>query len=319
MKIPAKDAALAIPLNSVEKVFRRLTDEHELDIFLVRGSTGFVIALEIHKLPQNIRLPELEDGDVLAVEFMKQDGVLRIGLSTANYVDVFYVLVDDLVESIITNQGLEAGSRAVMTRLHRWKRLLEASSQGLSKSAQKGLFGELNVLRSVIGAVGNSNGVEAWLGPEGGTRDFELNSTGIEVKTTAGKGLLHVRLSSERQLEIVAVERLFLWCVSIEKSEIGKTLNEMIDSIRTSIGSDYEILESFDSKLMRSGYSPNDHGRYTTKYIIRDEHIYQILEGFPRITTADIPNCVFDVNYSIDIEACETWRQAPAAIWEINP
>ena len=319
MRITAKDAALAIPTESVEKVFRRLTDEHELDIFLVRGSTSFVIALEIHKLPQNVRLPELEDGDVLAVEFMKQEGVLRIGLSSTNYVDIFYVLIDDLVESIITNQGLEAGSLAAMTRLHRWKRLLEASTQGLSRSAQKGLFGELNVLRSIIGTVGNSRGVEAWFGPEGGTRDFELNKTGIEVKTTAGKGLLHVRLSSERQLEVVAVERLFLWCVSIERSEIGKTLNEVIEGVRTLIGVDYETLESFESKLMRCGYSPSDHSRYTTKYIIRDEHIYQILEGFPRITTADIPNCVFDVNYSIDLEACEPWRQAPAAIWEVNP
>lgn len=316
MRKPAKEAATDIPQTPVEKIGRRLTDEHELDIFLVRDSSSLVIALEIRKLPQDIRLPEIEVGDVLDVVFFEHDGILRIGLTSINYADVFYVLVDDLVESIIINQGLEAGSRAAMTRLHRWKRLLEASTQGLSKSAQRGLFGELSVLRSVIGAVGKSDGINAWLGPDGGTRDFELNKTGIEVKTTAGKGLLSVRISSERQLEMVAVEHLFLWCVSIEKSDTGKTINDMINSVRDLIENDFATLEVFENKLMRSGYSFADQGRYTAKYVIRDHFVYQILEGFPRITAADIPNCVFDVNYSIDLEACEPWRRTPDAIWE---
>ena len=44
------------------------------------------------------------------------------------------------------------------------------------------------------------------------------------------------------------------------------------------------------------------------RFFLRDEYVYEIKEGFPRIVSEDIPNNVFDVAYSIDVEACEKWR-----------
>jgi hypothetical protein len=316
MRISALDAARAIPEKPLGAVRRRLTDEHELDIYLLNDPTSRVLALEIHLLPRGLRLPEVEVGDILEVTLLEQSGVLRIALLEANYSDVFLVLVDDLVDSIISRPGLDAGAKAVLLRLRRWERLLEASSNGISLSSQKGLIGELKVLATAGNAIGMANALTAWQGPEGGTRDFDFGETGIEVKTTTGKGLLTVRISSERQLEVEAIERLFLWCISLEKSDNGETINDVIISIQSLIGNDDELNEVFLRKLKLVGYVTSDSAKYKSRFSIHGEYVYQILEGFPRITSAQVPNCVFSVGYSIDLEACEQWLCTNQVIWE---
>ena len=316
MRISATEAARAIPENPIGVVRRRLTDEHELDIYLVNDPVNQLYALEIHSLPPGLRLPEVEVGDILEVTLLEQTGVLRIALLASPYTDVFLVLIDDLVDSIVCRPGLEAGAKAVLFRLRRWERLLEASSKGMSLSAQKGLIGELKVLASAAHAIGITDALMAWQGPEGGTRDFDFGGTGIEVKTTAGKGLLTVRISSERQLEVIAIERLFLWCISLEKSDNGETLNDAISSVQLLIGSDDELNENFLQKLMLVGYLTSDSPKYKNRFSVHGEYVYQVLEGFPRITSAQVPNCVFSVGYSIDLEACEQWLCTNQVIWE---
>lgn len=316
MRISAVEALVGLPENPIGLVRRRLTDEHELDVFLVNDPISAVLALEIHLLPLALHLPEVEVGDILEVTLLEQSGVLRIALLSSAYSDVFLVLIDDLVASIISNPGLEAGARSVLFRLRRWERLLAASSKGLPLSAQKGLIGELKVLITAANAVGIAHALTAWQGPEGGTRDFDLGGTGIEVKTTAGKGLLTVRISSERQLEVVAIERLFLWCISLEKSDNGETVNDAINSVRLLIGSDDELSEIFLKKLMLVGYVTSDSAKYKNKFSVHGEYVYQILQGFPRITSTEVPNCVFSVGYSIDLEACEQWLCTNEIIWE---
>lgn len=316
MRITAIEAVTALPEKHSDQVRRRLTDEHELDVFLVKDPLSRVLALEIRLLPRGIRLPEVQVGDVLEVEFFEEEGVLRIGLLSLDYSDVFYVLVDDLVEVLILNPGKQLGGRAVMSRLNRWERLLEASTHGLSLAAQKGLFGELGVLLHLANAIGIDLALDAWKGPEGGVRDFDLGGTAIEVKTTSARGLLTVRISSERQLEDDVVGRLFLWCVAIEKNENGRTINEMIGMIIDVIGTDETLRTRFLQKLIGVGYIPTDAGIYTTRFAIREDLVYRVWDGFPRIVPADVPDCVYDVSYSIDLEACSQWKCHPSTVWE---
>jgi hypothetical protein len=316
MRINARDAASAMDANKNGLLRRRLTDEHELDIFLVNDPVSRVLALEVHLLPEGLRLPAVEVGDVIDVLYLETDGVLRLGLLANDYADVFYVLIDDLVDSVIGNPGPAAGGRALILRLHRWERLLEASSKGMSLSAQKGLFGEIAVLKQLANAIGFGPAVASWKGPEGGVRDFDLGGTAVEVKTTSGRGLLTVRISSERQLEDDNLDRLFLWCVSIEKNEAGLTINEMVDEVRALADGDEELLSLLDERLSFVGYRVSDRHLYSARFVVRADLVYIVVDGFPRIIPADIANCVFDVSYSIDLEACDEWKGEPSTIWE---
>jgi hypothetical protein len=304
MRIRAQDAALAMKENIEGIMRRRLTDEHDLNIHLVSNRISHVVYLEVGGLASDIQIPEVELGDVLDVQLLSEIGTLKIELLAENYSDVFYVLIDDLVDAAIKAQGAEAGGLAIMQRLRRWERLLEASLHGLSKSAQKGLFGELHVLENISETIGISGAIEAWLGPEAGTRDFEIEEIGIEVKTTAAKGALSVQISSERQLELIAIKQLFLWCISIEKVAVGTNLNSAVDRIRALIGTDDYLIESFQKKLLRVGYLESDKHRYQTEYVIRDMFVYQINDQFPAITSASLDDCVYDVTYRLMLEGC---------------
>jgi hypothetical protein len=318
MKVKALDAANAFPEKQEGSVRRRLTDEHELDVFLVHDPVGRVLALEVRNLPDGLRLPAVEVGDVLDVDFISSDGVLRVRLLAQDFSDVFYVLVDDLVETVIGNPGRAMGGRAVLLRLHRWERLLEASSKGLSDAAQKGLFGELYVLSRLITEIGYERAIRGWKGPEGGVRDFDLVGTAVEVKTTSGKGLLTVRVSSSRQLETDMLDRLFLWCVSIEKNETGKTLNDLVEHVQDLASGDSELISRFQEKLSCVGYRSLDRLLYTTRFAVRGDQTYLVSDGFPRIVAGETPNGVFDVSYSLALEACASWRVEPRTIWDAS-
>jgi hypothetical protein len=312
MKILAREAALGFPSEEGQIVRRRLTDEHQLDVLLVSEPISHLIFLEIKILPENIHLPDVDVGDILDVELMANDGVLRIKLLSQNYADIFYVLIDDLVDCLISNQGSVEGAKALMLRLRRWEHLLEASSRGLTKFAQKGLFGELTVLVHLLSdsLLESRRVLNSWTGPDGGTRDFGLGETGIEVKTSSVKGLLSVQISSERQLEIVAIDKLFLWSISIEISDKGIDLNKKVQEVEKWLSNDLELLEIFRMKLTSSGYFEVDKHRYTNKFFVRDEFIFRISEGFPRIVSEGIPNGIFEVSYRVDLEACDMWRVA---------
>jgi len=308
MRVLARDVAKEMYANSEGVYRRRLTDEHVLDIYLVSDRLRGSISLEVGKLSAAIRLPDLELGDVLDVLLINELGILKIDLLVESFADVFFVLVDDLIESTVKAPGAEAGGVALIQRLRRWERLLETSLHGLSRSAQKGLFGELFVLKGISEELGISRAVEAWFGPEAGVRDFEINKIGIEVKTTSAKGALSVKISSERQLELIAIDQLFLWCVSIEKVAEGLSLNATVNEIREIIGDSVFTMELFDKKLMQVGYVDADKHRYQAKYAVRNEFVYQVNERFPAITSQNLDNCLYDVSYRIMLEGCAEWN-----------
>lgn len=308
MRIPAREASVAMNAHSSGVYRRRLTDEHVLDIYLVSDRFDSSIALEVGKLSADTRLPDIELGDILDVTLNLDIGVLKIDLLVESFADVFYVLVDDLVDVTVKNQGAEAGGTALVQRLWRWEMLLEASRHGLSKSAQKGLFGELKVLESVIEEIGPSQAIAAWFGPEAGVRDFEMNNVGIEVKATSTRGSLSVKISSERQLELIAVNKLFLWCVSIENVADGIGLNQIVDRLQAAIAEDSVASELFHQKLMQVGYFEIDRNRYTNQYFVRNEYIFHITDKFPSIVSDNIDDCVCDVNYRIMLEGCMEWQ-----------
>jgi hypothetical protein len=308
MRVLARDVAKEMYANSEGVYRRRLTDEHVLDIYLVSDRLRGSISLEVGKLSAAIRLPDLELGDVLDVLLINELGILKIDLLVESFADVFFVLVDDLIESTVKAPGAEAGGVALIQRLRRWERLLEASLHGLSRSAQKGLFGELFVLKAISEELGISRAVEAWFGPEAGVRDFEISKIGVEVKTTATKGALSVKISSERQLELVAIDQLFLWCVSIEKVAEGLSLNTTVNEIREIIGDSVFTMELFDKKLMQVGYFEADKHRYQAEYAVRNEFVYLINEKFPAITSENIDDCLYDVSYRIMLEGCAEWN-----------
>jgi hypothetical protein len=82
--------------------------------------------------------------------------------------------------------------------------------------------------------------ISSWVGPESGIKDFQSDNWGVEVKTTYGNNPKKIQISSEKQLDLTNLEKLFLYHISLEvKQNSGETLNEIVESITGFLSNDY--------------------------------------------------------------------------------
>jgi hypothetical protein len=226
-------------------------------------------------------------------------------LLNADHKDIFSVLCEDLILSVATLKSEEKILRELISRIEKWKDLFDkVSSNGLSPEEQRGLFGELVLLKKLLISSDQASVVlSSWVGMEKQIRDFQYKSWSIEVKTTIGSNHQKIQISSERQLDTGSLEHLFLFHLSLEsRLHSGVTLNDLVDSVRALLESDFSSLNRFNSKLFEAGYFENHRGIYSgTGYFIRNEAFYKVEKDFPRIEENDIRKGVGDVSYSIII------------------
>lgn len=233
--------------------------------------------------------------------------VLRLHDSTAN--ELFEALAADLLGVVTRAPSEQDAVRLWMGRVALWRRVLAAGRRGLSPKRQRGLFAELYFLREcIIPAVGAAVAVEAWQGPFGG-RDFQLPGASIEVKSSASTEPQAVRVASERQLDAVGCPVLFLAHVSLA-AELGKgeSLPEMVASVRD-LASGSSAAMALDEALLAAGYLAVHRPMYErTGYAIRRESLFEVLDGFPRVTEADLPPGIGNVSYDLVLDVCEPFR-----------
>lgn len=221
--------------------------------------------------------------------------------------DIFAVLCDDLIVTVamVTNDQILV--RDLLNRFEQWRLLFDkAASQGLSPESQRGLFGELYVVRKCLEHGFDSLAIfECWTGPSGAIRDFQKGLSAIEVKTTIGSNHQRVRISSERQLDRSNLDRLFLFVLSLDQLQnAGESLNTLVDSIAERLG--HIQLNRFRSKLFEYGFFDHDRALYeATGFAVRQEAVYEVRDDFPRIEEKDVRNGVGEVKYSIVVSNCE--------------
>ncbi|MGD9629244.1 MAG: PD-(D/E)XK motif protein [Pyrinomonadaceae bacterium] len=221
--------------------------------------------------------------------------------------DIFAVLCDDLIAAVTTVGDDRILVRELLNRFEQWRLLFDkAGSQGLSPESQRGLYGELYLVRKCLEHGFDPLGIfECWTGPSGAIRDFQKGLSAIEVKTTIGSNHQRVRISSERQLDRSNLDRLYLFVVSLDQFQnAGESLNTLVDSIAERL--DHIQLNRFRSKLFEYGFFDHDRALYeATGFAVRQEAVYEVRDDFPRIEEKDVRNGVGEVKYSIVVSNCE--------------
>ena len=111
----------------------------------------------------------------------------------------------------------------------RWVNLLAGKRDNkLSNSEQKGLIGELYFLSEILINQINISpemALESWQGPLGGSKDFDLKKTQIEIKAKRTISKPKIKISSEDQLEENPETNLFLAVFGIDFSEERESKN----------------------------------------------------------------------------------------------
>ncbi|MDE2982786.1 MAG: PD-(D/E)XK motif protein [Gemmatimonadota bacterium] len=234
-------------------------------------------------------------------------------LTDAEHRDLFYRLCTDLVGAAGVARSEQEAVDVCIMRTWRWHRLLKRGRDGrLTAEEQKGLIGELTVLMElVMPAIGVSQGVAAWVGPLGASRDFEIGTVGIESKACAPLAS-KVRIASEDQLGSDEAHALFLHVTEVAAALGGSpaalTVTQVVERAREFIESqDTSALGEFEERLAATGYDDAD--EYVDQlWLIGDVAVFVVLEGFPRIIPPMVPPGVIDVRYQISLAECEPFR-----------
>ena len=252
--------------------------------------------LAVRRSPKNL------EGEQVEIELL---------LTESQHLDIFDLLIRDLVDATEEPPDEKAGLTRFLSRLSDWQQLLRRlAPRGLSREAQQGLWGELWVLREIVAPqLGMAEAIRAWRGPLGADQDFQMTNTSIEVKTSTAHGLDRLTIASERQLEAPDDVTLLLIGLSLDsRVGYGDTLSDMVRISRT-VASEAACLHLLDNRLELYGYEDNDEGFYSDVGLsLRSFRAFLVEEGFPRIMSRNLPPGVGDVRYSVSIASCSSFQ-----------
>lgn len=299
-------------ISDVSGLFKvRYSETSKCDVFLGLKSPERRRML-ILKVPFTIGKEFIFRYDFKSLKFLKiydpddpKSILLILKLDDNLFQDVFDSLIIDVLSAILDEYNIKIALKNFSNRLIKWRSLFEMyNPHGLSAEEQRGLFGELYLLRKLLLATGfKSPVVQAWVGCENQVRDFQYNSWSIEVKTTQGNNQQRLHINGERQLDPSNLENLFLYHISLEtRQNSGETLNDIVKSVRNVLQHDLAILNLFNAKLIEAKYYEQHVQLYSSPgYIIRQDVFYRVQGNFPRIEEKDIRSGVGDLKYSIII------------------
>ena len=172
----------------------------------------------------------------------------------------------------------------------------------LSKQEEQGLCAELLELSNLISLKGE-NVVNNWQGPAKNKRDFVFDEMALEIKSTLSQENTAIRISNENQLDSSYpdnMKELFLKVYIMEDSDNGLNVNKCIDAVLDQIKT-ISYKTTFLANLMKLKISPT---LYKSKYqfTVQKENVYQVLDGFPAITSKTIPHAIYDVSYRLKLD-----------------
>jgi hypothetical protein len=254
-------------------------------------------------------LPRLRNLDI-AFRDVEGGRALVILLKDGEQRELFAGLCEDIVRaSEAASENQDALVRAIR-RTTRWHHLLRGGRADLlSLDEQRGLLGELQFLMRLVGLIGPRAAIEAWRGPAGASKDFELDCILVEVKARRGAARPHVQISSEDQLSDVPGTRLFLVVSAIDAAikPNGLTLTDHVRAVeRIFAEADTESFRLWDEAIHASGFDQDDD--YSDRRWNLGLTLDHEVEGdFPRIVTPLMPG-VASVRYSISLDACAGHR-----------
>lgn len=307
--IDPPDAASAISA-------RRVSAENRWDFFWARDLHGrhllalsFDADLAIGRLPKPV-------GIEVSVRPANEPthSIYVLTLVEAAHKDIFYRLCLDIISAAEAQNSEAAAVAVAVSRTWRWHHLLRGGhAAGLSIEEQKGLIGELLVLeRHVLTTTDAPSAVEAWVGPLGAPKDFEMGAVCIEAKARRGTATPFVSISSEFQLDASGTEAFFMHVVDLATAQPDSPKSFTVTELAARVRADVELrdpsaLEHLESMLSAAGFLWDDD--YSSScWVETGSSLYEIVDQFPRIDAASVPMGVSGVKYKLELAACTPYK-----------
>ena len=285
---------------------RRVEAAGHFDFFWVvleAGMPGLMLRLPASPDP----LPKLPKLKNLVASFRPTVGgwAFVLGLKERAQVEIFETLCRDVVNAGEGGKDREEALSRAIQRTRRWHYLLRGGRQGgLSVEEQRGLVGEMEFLRKLVSGYGPEAAIEAWTGPTGSAKDFELIGACVEVKTRRVAAKPYVSISSEDQLADVAGSRLFLRVTNVASAVLpdGQDLHDHVRMTAELFEDAGAAFDAWEEAIFSAGYDPecDYEGR---RWQLGASINYEVRDDFPRIA-APLSAGIGNVRYSLSLDAC---------------
>ncbi|MCP3733112.1 PD-(D/E)XK motif protein [Sphingomonas sp. MG17] len=254
-------------------------------------------------------LPKLRNLD-LRFQDVAGSRALVLLLKDGDQRELFGTLCEDVVRAGFAADDNTDALHRMVRRAVRWHHLLRGGRNDLlSIEEQRGLLGELQFLQRLIDLIGPWAAVEAWKGPSGSAKDFELDKCLVEVKARRGAARPYVQISSEDQLSDIEGCNLFLVVSAIDAAikPAGRTLTDhVLELERVYAAAEPEAYRLWELALGEAGFD-FDHDYSDRRWTLGKTVEFAVTDGFPRITSPLTPG-VTGVRYSIALDACAAFE-----------
>lgn len=299
---------------------RRVETGNPWDFFWGRDIEGRCLLLLKHTASLRGRLPRLREIELLD-STGGADGVhtLIFRLKDDAHRDIFHRLCLDIVSRARSVSSEEEAVSVTLARVWRWHHLLRGGSDGrMSVEEQKGLIGELIVLeRYLLTRLSAFDAVNAWHGPQGAPKDFQIGQLCIEAKAKRGAAAPMVVINSEHQLDSIGTDALFLHVADLTEAPsvtaASTTVTEMAQRILDRIQPDESAAADYEGLLAAAGFRWED-DYVDSRFVIGACQLYLVQEAFPRIDARKAGIGVSNVRYSISLPACEPFQVSDGAL-----
>lgn len=283
---------------------RRISSVAVLDIRAAIRTIDGAPCLVIAEVPadERMRLSFFETAGVRFGLAQGEDDVLLVlSIEEREHLDLFAVLVADIVHAASASPDFTAALGDVGARLAAWRSFLRDRRVGLSRADVVGLIGELACMERLLAA--NRPAIEAWRSPEDGLHDFEWRGNAIEVKATLDPGGRRIGISTLDQLNDEGLASLALLHVLLAEDAAGSTLGDQVDRVSASIDNP-RARRDFANALLRRGLLPDDVGsRSAPRVRVLEMRAYDVRAGIDRLVRRDVPLGITEASYSLDTRA----------------
>ena len=295
----------------------RVDRNHPWNFFWALGSDQRCMLLLQHGADNagNRRTPRLRDIEIVSAA-ANQTGKSDLSLKLLNetHRDIFHRLCLDIIDSTKDASSEAEALGSAISQTWRWHRLLRGGRDDLlSPDEQRGLIGELIFLeRMLIPTLQPYKALDSWTGPQGAAQDFEVGAVHIESKSHGRSPSPSIRISSEYQLNEQELEALYLSVVEVSTAQTSETdastLTEIAHRIKQAIATvDPSAINILEDNLLAAGFKWTDD--YSSwRWTVGDIQLYQVKDGFPRITPSDLRLGVENVRYGVSLTECEPFK-----------
>lgn len=272
------------------------------------GQEALIVSFPGSRPVDPTRLPEGKGFDVSCIEgqivFAGKTAIALVRRSEGS-LDIFVIMVVDVLRTLEGAAANKSGNvmDAFLERVREWQAFMARTHRPLSLEAQIGLFGELWMLKLLVGTSLGTGALDCWRGPLRAAQDFHVRAGAIEVKSTVRSGSFLARINSIEQLDGDRAP-IFLCAFRFEENTDGISLVGLVSEFRDRFRL-AGVQRGFEALLMVMGYLDEHAVLYGRTLNLKDVRAIRADGDMPRLTRAALPAAIRSAAYVLDLDALE--------------